>query len=493
MSTHPTTPLKVRPVEWSVGLRACRARLPFRFGIHTLTAAPLCLLRLRVETDAGLVVEGFASDLLVPKWFEKNPDTPVTRDWDDLLTGLRAAADAATENARPDSVFEHWRRVRANRVACVPAGAPDRLRRGHGVSMVERAMIDAACRDAGLSFGEAIRADLLGFRPGSIAPEIEDVESAVHLARSSAETIGVRHTVGLADALTEAEIDEEDRVADGHPESLEADIETYALRLFKVKIAGDREAIVDRLTRVARIVRARAGDPARFTLDANEQFTHIGELAETLDAASADGDAAWLLERVMFVEQPLHRSRSFDPAACAGIDSLDRYGGCIIDEADDSLDALARAAAIGYRGVSVKNCKGVFSALINRLRCVGSMGRLIQSGEDLTNLPVVSLQQDLATMDAVGITHVERNGHHYFRGLGHLPGADQHEALARHADLYERVDAGGRLAIRDGCLSLRSVRAAKGYAYDGPVAFDDWTPLDQWSPESLLQTGDNRP
>jgi hypothetical protein len=257
-------------------------------------------------------------------------------------------------------------------------------------------------------------------------------------------------------------------------------------------VAGERDAIVNRLRGVARVVRARVGDQAQFTLDGNEQFEQIGTLAAALEAAGAT-DAAWLLERVLFIEQPLHRARSFDPDACEGIGDLDRFGGCIIDEADDSLDALARAAAIGYRGVSVKNCKGVFSALINRLRCVASMGRLIQSGEDLTNLPVVALQQDLATMDAVSVTHVERNGHHYFRGLAHLPGADQHEVLARHADLYERVESGAQLAIRDGSVSIRSVRAAQGYGYDGPIALDDWIPLDEWSPDALAYGGAVKP
>ena len=67
--------------------------------------------------------------------------------------------------------------------------------------------------------------------------------------------------------------------------------------------------------------------------------------------------------------------------------------------------------------MSVKNCKGVFRALLSRGLCELADDGSFQSAEDLTNLPVLALQQDLATIAALGLPHVERNGHHYFKGL----------------------------------------------------------------------------
>ena len=88
-----TLALKVRRAD--VFLTDCRTRLPFRFGAATMTHAPLCLLRAEIETDSGRVAEGFSSDLLVPKWFDKNPDTTTRQDLDKLLDSVRKAIDAA--------------------------------------------------------------------------------------------------------------------------------------------------------------------------------------------------------------------------------------------------------------------------------------------------------------------------------------------------------------------------------------------------------------
>src|SRR5690606_41935025 len=89
--------------------------------------------------------------------------------------------------------------------------------------------------------------------------------------------------------------------------------------------------------------------------------------------------------------------------------------------------ACRDAIALGYRGVSHQNCKGVVRSLLNAMLVAhhnaasGEPGGYFQSAEDLTCLPVVSLQADLAVVASLGITHVERNGHHYFHGLDHLP------------------------------------------------------------------------
>jgi len=91
--------------------------------------------------------------------------------------------------------------------------------------------------------------------------------------------------------------------------------------------------------------------------------------------------------------------------------------------------------------------------------------RGLQSAEDLTNLPLLPLQQDLCTVAALGLAHVERNGHHYFRGLAHVPAADRRAALARHPGLYREDPAGSGevfLRIDDGELDLSPLQGV-GY------------------------------
>ena len=93
------------------------------------------------------------------------------------------------------------------------------------------------------------------------------------------------------------------------------------------------------------------------------------------------------------------------------------------------------------------------------------------TGEDLANVAVVPLQEDLTSLAALGIQHAERNGHHYFRGLDHLPDAEQTSALDRHADLYGRELDCGRVSITDGKMLTGSL-ACVGFGHEHDVAFD---------------------
>ena len=80
------------------------------------------------------------------------------------------------------------------------------------------------------------------------------------------------------------------------------------------------------------------------------------------------------------------------------------------------------------------------------------------SAEDLTIQAGLALQQDLALVSLLGITHVERNGHHYVNGMAALPDAEQQAFLAAHPDLYERSHGAVRVRIRGGVLAIGSLR-----------------------------------
>jgi hypothetical protein len=54
--------------------------------------------------------------------------------------------------------------------------------------------------------------------------------------------------------------------------------------------------------------------------------------------------------------------------------------------------------------------------------------------------------------------HVERNGHHYYRGLSMWPGEQQEIVLRAHPDLYRRCPEGFvAVNIERGALKLTSV------------------------------------
>ena len=125
---------------------------------------------------------------------------------------------------------------------------------------------------------------------------------------------------------------------------------------------------------------------------------------------------------------------------------------------------MTRALELGYAGTSHKNCKGIVKGVANacllaQRRRAGGLGLL--TGEDLCNLGPLALLQDLALMALLGIEHVERNGHHYYRGLTLFPPEWQEAALAAHGDLYTRHAQGfATLRIKEGQFQLESVNQA---------------------------------
>jgi hypothetical protein len=193
-----------------------------------------------------------------------------------------------------------------------------------------------------------------------------------------------------------------------------------------------------------------------------------------------DQRGARLLQNLLCIEQPLPRAISFADSSRKNLAALNEIAPVILDEADHGIEAFPRALELGYRGVSMKNCKGVFRALLHRGLCEKHAGgAAFQSGEDLTNLGVLAVQQDLATVAALGLPHVERNGHHYFRGLGHLPANEAASAAHVHPDLWTRQGDETFLRIEGGALELSSLQGA-GYGYSSEIDWGSRTPLDEW-------------
>ena len=71
--------------------RPVKLRLPFRFGVVTLTEAPQTFVRARVELEDGREGEGIAAELLVPKWFDKSPQLSNEDNFDQLRRSLAIA------------------------------------------------------------------------------------------------------------------------------------------------------------------------------------------------------------------------------------------------------------------------------------------------------------------------------------------------------------------------------------------------------------------
>ena len=81
---------------------------------------------------------------------------------------------------------------------------------------------------------------------------------------------------------------------------------------------------------------------------------------------------------------------------------------------------------------------------------------------------------------ALGVTHAERNGHHYFRGLSAYSEAFQQAALEAHPGFYRRHERGfPTLEVHGGSLDLHSVNAAP-FGCAIPIDAAQFTPLRTW-------------
>ncbi|MEQ1633288.1 MAG: mandelate racemase [Planctomycetota bacterium] len=452
--------MQIRTVAAAFAELACTARTPFRFGTTTIHSAPLLHVRVRVESVDGRSAVGAAADLLVPKWFVKDPDRTAEQDQAALRQSAEDAARHCLQHDSARSVFACSLAMHRDLVSNHAPAATDLLLRGFGPALLERALLDATCRLANKSFWSALQCDLFGTRLEGLLPSLRDVDARSVLPERVQTSILLRHTVGMLDPLRETDVVAE--TADGEPRSVEGYLRAHRPRWLKVKVGQGLEPDRERLLALAGLC-AELGVEPGITLDGNEQFASMADVAELLDGVAEDPRGRVFLSRLAHVEQPLPRSITFEEAANRAIDRVRAYAPVVLDEADDVPSSFVRALALGYRGCSIKNCKGVFRGLANAALARAHGDGAFVCAEDLTNLPLLSLQQDLATMTTLGLAHVERNGHHYFRGLDHLPAAVAKIAAVHHDDLYEtRADGGVCLRHHDGRIECGSL-LGRGY------------------------------
>jgi hypothetical protein len=451
--------------------RPVALRIPFRFGVATVTHAPQAFARAGIQLDDGREARGAAAELMIPKWFDKSPQKPNADNIEDLRRSLFIATHAYVAETRAFTAFGHFA---AHYRALIAGGADaglNPLTSNYGPALIDRAILDALCRALGVSFSAAIRANLPGINT-ALTPDLAGFAIDGFVAGlTPSPTIAARHTIGMLDPIVAGDV--ANRVGDGLPETLEEVIAAYGNRYFKIKLGGDPHLDVERLTRIAAVL-DRLPRYA-ITLDGNEQYANPSGIAELWRKIEATPALARLFAATLYLEQPLPRAITLE----ADVSKLAKAKPLLIDESDATLDAFPTARAAGYTGVSSKSCKGIYKSLLNAARCAhwndGVAPRHFLSGEDLTMQAGLGVQQDLALAALLGLAHVERNGHHYVNGFaGQSAGdAEQKAFLAAQPGLYEKSHGSVRLAIRDGRIDLSSLEAP-GFA---SAAQPDWATL----------------
>jgi hypothetical protein len=463
-----------------------RTRFPFRYGIAALTWVPHVFLTVDLVVG-GKFCRGLASEGLAPKWFTKRPEASFEEELAEMVAVIQNACRIGRHAAsKPRDFASWWKDLYTEQASWAKHRGQPGLLAGLGVSLVERAVLDGLCRAVERPLHQLLRAGELVPDLGVVRETLSGVKPADYLPAEPVARMKIRHTVGLGDWLVESDIPDDHRVDDGLPQSLEACLGCYGLSFFKIKLAGDLEWDRERLRRVLEVVERGAEADWMCTLDGNEGFDDLGVFLEYYTALQEDAVLREMLRRrVLFVEQPLRRERSLAVEVGAAFKAWREAPVVLIDEADGDVAVLPQALALGYAGVSHKNCKGIVKGLANAATIWQANGRdggrRFISGEDLAGVGPVAVFQDLAMQALLGVQHVERNGHHYFRGLSMYGADEQALLLALHPDLLRRGRGGEvTLAISAGEIEMASINGAPfgvKWPVDRGLMFE---PLNAW-------------
>jgi hypothetical protein len=443
-----------------------RRRIPFRMQFHVagtiIDASEQFLVRVRIDLADGRSAFGMAAEAPAPIWFDKV--RPLATTAGDLLGSITRTLDSYQDQSGPRTAFALFAESYAGQLGWARnRGAPDTVG-SLGPALVDRAILDGLCRATGMSFFQAIQANLPGMTT-ELCPDLAQFDLPAFLAGLVPKTrMALRHTIGGHDPLTGAE--DFVPIGDGLPETLEEVIATYGLRYFKIKIGPQIEATLSRLTAIASVLDRL--DRYWVTLDGNEAFRTTAELAALLAAIDAEPALGRLRQGLLYIEQPIGGAHWRDHP----VDIIDAP--LIIDETDGNLDDFPLARRLGYRGTSAKTCKGVYKALLNAARCAQAGDGSFMASEDMNHPAGLGLQQDLALSALLGLEQTEKNGQHYMNGMKTAPEAEQQAFLTAHPDVYERSHGAVRLRLTEGNVSVGSL-FCPGL---GCAVEPDWTSLE---------------
>ena len=443
---------------------------PFRFGAVVVNATPQMFVRVEINVEGKDNATGASAEFLVPKWFDKRPHLSPEQTVSELRRSLLIARELYLAHSGYETAFAlHAACIGAQVEACANEDIPP-LAAAYGPAEIDKAILDALLRTAGANFFDGMAANISGI-DARLSRDLGNDDIAQFLsARKRLERVAIRHTVGMDDT-----IEGEGGVADIS--------ENAGARYFKLKLNGDPVHDAERLTRIGRELATLPHD-YQVTLDANEQYADLGALSALVDRLDRDPALRPIATKLLYIEQPMPR----DITRQSPLGALARRD-FIVDEADDSYDAFSVARALGYRGISSKSCKGIYKSMINATRAAkwsAAGTKCFIAGEDLTCQAGLAVQQDLALGALIGVTHAERNGHHYVDGFGDTPAAEAEAFLTAHPDLYAKDGHTVRLAIHNGDLMTGSL-TTPGFASSVHPVWSTMSPLAQPTTKNSLE------
>ena len=133
-----------------------------------MSEVPHLFVQMQIEIDNEMW-QGTSSEGLPPKWFTKNPETDFsTDDLPEMLTVIKQAADFAIMGQTHPNFFSWWMDLYQQQAAWARENELPPLLANLGVSLMERAALDATCRQQQSSLSTVLHQNRLGIDLGEI-------------------------------------------------------------------------------------------------------------------------------------------------------------------------------------------------------------------------------------------------------------------------------------------------------------------------------------
>ena len=344
-----------------------RHRLPFRFGVVTVTEGVQAFVRAHVRLDDGREGFGYAAEALAPKWFDKDPALDDEQNQHQLRKRARDRDRGLPRRRRRRRAFDLTPTTTGGRCARGASSACRRWSPATASALLDRAVLDARLPPARRGFWSAMRSNSPAWSPHPILRRPRQLRLRRLPRRPRSRRAASRRGTRSACVDPIVAADQPRRQPRRRRPAGDARGGRRALRPARLQAEGERRPARRHRAAVAHRRRARPVDgPLHVTLDGNEQYDDVEAVVELWSAM----EAAPALQRLVRVDA-LHRAadQARRSRCRAASPRWPRHRPVIIDESDGEIDAFVRARALGYAGVSSKACKGFYKSLVNLARC----------------------------------------------------------------------------------------------------------------------------
>ena len=261
VSGHPGSPRmndapRLKLVEVERYERDVRLRLPFRFGVITVTHATQAVIRATHRAAGRAHRAGRRGRDAGGEMVRQEPRAvDDAQNLDQLRQSLAIAIELYTARGF-DTPFGLYAGVYREQQARGAALDLNPLVASYGPALLDRAIADALGRgDRPLLPGDGLAATSPASARPISTPDLAGFDIGAFLGGlRMAPSIEVRHTVGLVDPITAGDQKPGERVDDGLPETLEEVVRHYRGRYYKLKVGGNIAADLERLARIAAVL-----------------------------------------------------------------------------------------------------------------------------------------------------------------------------------------------------------------------------------------------